>query len=64
MSHIDPDNIVVLVRDNNDTVVRMGVADWQELRHVVRSVHHDDQRSMKDVAIQVGKAMRSGVAVS
>ena len=32
MSRIDPDNVVVLVRDSSNNIVRIGVADWREQR--------------------------------
>ena len=36
MSRIDPNNVVVLVRDSSDAIVRIGVSSWQELRVVSR----------------------------
>ena len=38
MSRIDPSNVIVLVRDSSDAIVRIGVCNWQELRDVVRTV--------------------------
>ena len=29
MSRIDPNNVVVLVRDSSDAIVRIGVSSWQ-----------------------------------
>ena len=64
MSRIDPDNVVVLVRDTGDAVVRIGVSSWQQLREVVRTEQADDERRLKEIETQVGKAMKSGIAPS
>ena len=63
MSRIDPDNVVVLVRDSSNNIVRIGVANWRELSTVV--VHQaGDQKRFKYVEAQVVKAMHAGVASS
>ncbi len=64
MTRIDPHNVVVLVRDSSDAIVRIGVCNWRELRDVVRTVEADDKKRFKEFEIQVGKAMKSGVASS
>ncbi len=64
MSRIDPHNVVVLVRDSSDAIVRIGVCDWRELREVVRTVEADDKKRFKEIETQVGKAMHSGIASS
>ncbi|MCH8991659.1 MAG: hypothetical protein IIA44_07930 [Acidobacteria bacterium] len=64
MSRLDPRNVVVLVRDSGDAIVRIGVCDWRDLRAVVRTVEADDQKRCKDIENQVGKAMQTGVASS
>ena len=64
MSRIDPNNVVVLVRDSNDAIVRIGVSSWQQLREAVRTVQADDERRFKDIETQVDKAMKSGGACS
>ncbi len=64
MSQIDPNNVVVLVRDSSDAIVRIGVCNWRELREVVRTVEADDEKRFKEIETQVGKAMHSGVAPS
>ena len=64
MSRIDPHNVVVLVRDSSDTIVRIGVSSWQELREVIRTDQADDKRRFKTIETQVGRAMTSGVASS
>ncbi len=64
MSRIDPDNVVVLVRDSSNNIVRIGVADWRELSTVVVTDQADDQKRFKYVEAQVVKAMHSGVASS
>ncbi len=64
MSRIDPDNVVVLVRDGSNNIVRIGVADWRELTTVVCTDQADDQKRFKDVEAQVKKAMHAGVASS
>ncbi len=64
MSPIDPRNVVVLVRDSSDAVVRIGVTNWLELREIVRSVDDGDERRFKDVEIQVGKALSPGIVSS
>ncbi len=64
MSRIDPNNVVVLVRDSSDAIVRIGVASWQDLREAVRAVQADDERRFKEIETQVGKAMKAGVAAS
>ena len=64
MSRIDPDNVIVLVRDNSDRIVRIGVCNWRELREVVQAVDADDHKRFREIESQVGKAMRSGVASS
>ena len=64
MSRIDPSNVIVLVRDSSDAIVRIGVCNWRELRDVVRTVESDDKKRFKEIETQVGKAMKSGVASS
>ncbi len=64
MSRIDPNNVVVMVRDNSDAIVRIGISSWQELREVVRTVEADDERRFKEIETEVGKAMKAGVAAS
>ncbi len=64
MSRIDPHNVVVLVRDTGDAIVRIGVSSWQQLREVVRTVHADDERRFKEMSAQVDKAKKSRVASS
>ena len=64
MSRIDPDNVVVLVRDSSNNIVRIGVADWRELSTVVVTDQADDQKRFKYVEAQVVKAMHAGVASS
>ena len=50
MSRLDPHNVVVSVRDKSDTVVRIGVSNWLELREIVR--------------IPLRMAMRGGSGIS
>ena len=64
MSRIDPDNIVVLVRDSGNRIVRLGVCNWRELREIVQAVDADDHKRFREIESQVGKAMHSGVASS
>ena len=64
MSQIDPSNVIVLVRDSSDAIVRIGVCNWRELHDVVRTVEADDKKRFKEIEAQVGKAMNSGVASS
>ena len=64
MSRIDPSNVIVLVRDASDAVVRVGVCNWRELREVVRTVEPDDEKRFKEIEAQVSRAMKSGVASS
>ncbi len=64
MSRIDPNNVVVLVRDSSDGIVRVGVSNWRELREVVRTVQADDEKRFKEIETEVGQAMHSGVASS
>ncbi len=64
MSRIDPNNVVVLVRDSSDAIVRIGVASWEDLREVVRPVQADDEKRFKEIETQVGKAMKAGIAAS
>ncbi len=64
MSQIDPNNVVVLVRDSSDAIVRIGVSSWQDLREVIRPGQADDERRFKEIETQVGKAMKSGIASS
>ena len=64
MSRIDPSNVIVLVRDSGNAIVRIGVCNWRELRDVVRTVEADDKKRFKDIETQVGQAMKSGVASS
>ena len=64
MSRIDPRNVVVLVRDSSDAVVRIGVSRWLELREVVRTVEADDERRFRQIETQVGKAMSAGIVSS
>ena len=64
MSRIDPKNIVVLVRDSSDAIVRIGVSSWPQLRDAVRTIHADDEKRFKEIETQVAKAMQSGIASS
>ena len=64
MSRIDPNNVVVLVRDSSDAIVRIGVVSWEDLREVVRPVQADDEKRFKEIETQVGKAMKAGIAAS
>ncbi len=64
MSRIDPNNVVVLVRDSSDAIVRIGVSSWQDLREVIRPVQADDERRFKKIETEMGKAMKAGVAAS
>ncbi len=64
MSRIDLNNVIVLVRDSSDALVRIGVSSWQDLREVIRPGQADDERRFKEIETQVGKAMHSGVASS
>ena len=64
MSLIDPNSIVVLVQDSSNTVVRVGVSSWSELREVIRRIDTDDVRRFTDIETQVAKAMSAGVASS
>ena len=64
MSRIDLLNVVVLVRDGSDAIVRIGVSSWKELRETVRTDQADDKRRFKDIDAQMGKAMKSGIAFS
>ena len=64
MSRIDPSNVIVLVRDSSDAIVRIGVCNWRELRDVVRTVEADDKKRFKEIEAQVGKAMSVGVSPS
>ena len=64
MSRIDPSNVIVLVRDSSDAIVRIGVCNWRELRDVVRTLEADDKKRFKEIENQVGKAMNTGVASS
>ena len=64
MSRIDPSNVIVMVRDSSDAVVRIGICNWRELREVVHAADADDRTRFKEIETQVGKAMRSGVAPS
>ena len=64
MSRIDPRNVVVLVRDSSDAVVRIGVSSWLELREAVRTVEADDERRFREIETQVGSAMSAGIVSS
>ncbi len=64
MSRIDPQNVVVLVRDESDAVVRVGVSNWSDLREVIHRVEADDVRRFQDIEAQVAKAMQAGIASS
>ena len=64
MSRIDPNNVVVLVQDSSDAIVRIGVFGWQDLREVIRTVEADDKTRFKKIETEVGKAMKAGVAAS
>ncbi|HJN46518.1 MAG: hypothetical protein CL477_03600 [Acidobacteria bacterium] len=64
MSRIDPRNVIVLVRDSSDAIVRIGVSHWQELREVIRTEEADDKKRFKEIETQVGKALNTGVASS
>ncbi len=56
MSRIDPHNVVVLVRDSSDAIVRIGVSSWQDFREVVRTVQADDERRFKKIETEMGEA--------
>ncbi len=64
MNRIDPDNIVVLVRDSSDNVVRIGTSNWRELCEVVRSSQADDMRRTAEINAQVSRALSTGVMSS
>ena len=64
MSRIDPSNVIVLVRDSSDAIVRIGVCNWRELCDVVRTNDADDEKRFKKIAAEVGKAMNAGVSPS
>ena len=64
MGRIDPNNIVVLVQDSSNRVVRVGVSRWSDLREVIHRVDSDDVRRFTDIETQVTKAMSAGVASS
>lgn len=64
MSPIDRNNIVVLVKDSSNTIVRVGVSRWSELREVIHRVDSDDVRRFTDIDTQVAKATSAGVASS
>ena len=64
MSRIDPNNVIVLVRDSSNAVVRIGVCSWRELRDVVRTDDADDKKRFKEIEAQVSKAMNAGVSSS
>ena len=64
MSRVNPSDVIVLVRNSSDAIVRVGVCNWRELREVVRTVEPDDQRRFEEIETQVGKAMKAGVASS
>ena len=64
MSQIDPHNIVVLVRDGSNAIVRIGVSSWQQLRDAIRTDDADDVRRFKDIEAQVTKARQAGIASS
>ena len=64
MSRIDPHNVVVLVRDGSDAIVRIGISSWKELREAVRTDQADDKQRFKEIDAQMGKAMQSGIAFS
>ena len=42
MSRIDPKHVVVFVRDSSDSIVRIGVSSWSDLRGVINRVEGDD----------------------
>ncbi len=64
MSRIDPNNVVVMVRDNSDAIVRIGVSTWKEIREAVRTDQADDKKRFKEIEVQVAKAMQSGISSS
>ena len=64
MSRLDPSNVIVLVRDSNNAIVRIGVCNWRELRDVVRTDDADDKKRIKEIEAQVGRAMNAGVSHS
>ena len=64
MSRIDPNNVVVMVRDNSDAIVRIGVSTWKEIREAVRTDQADDKKRFKEIEAQVAKAMQSGISSS
>lgn len=64
MNRIDPNNVVVLVRDTTGAIVRIGVSSWLQLREAIRTIDADDERRFKEIETQVTKAMGSGVASS
>ncbi len=64
MSRIDPKNVIVLVRDSSNAIVRIGVCNWRKLRDVVRTDDADDKKRFKEIEDQVGRAMSAGVSPS
>ena len=64
MSRIDPNNVVVMVRDNSDAIVRIGVSTWKEIREAVRTDQADDKKRFKEIEVQVAKATQSGISSS
>ena len=64
MSRIDPKNVVVLVRDTSDAIVRIGISRWSDLREVIDRVDGDDTRRFQDIEAQVTKALKAGIASS
>ena len=64
MNRIDPNNVVVLVRNSSDSIVRVGVSSWRELREVVRAGHPDDTKRATEIDAEVGRVLSSGVVSS
>ena len=64
MSRLDPNNVVVYVRESSDAVVRIGVSRWSDLREVIERVDGDDARRFQDLEAQVTKAMKAGITSS
>ena len=64
MSRIDPNSVVVFVRDSSDAIMRIGVSSWSNLREVINRVEDDDVRQFHDIEAQVTKAMKAGIMSS
>ena len=64
MSRIDPKHVVVFVRDSSDSIVRIGVSSWSDLRGVINRVEGDDVRQFQDIDAQMAKAKQAGIMSS